>query len=206
MVANSDSQAFDFSTLLSDGGQIRSGDGLIAFDARQIPDLQHLLPQEEASISFSIKLKDSWTIADSEKNNVNIKNMVDASGISQEFSNKVNSKLEILQTASSGQVTWQVKNYFNDVKNVKVKALLPAGATLSDSLSPESEAAHFSFDNQSRQIVWLAGDLSAGASATLTFQVTPDGSAPQLIGQATVSGEDQATGATIQSTAAAIGQ
>ncbi|OGZ70665.1 MAG: hypothetical protein A3F47_00195 [Candidatus Staskawiczbacteria bacterium RIFCSPHIGHO2_12_FULL_38_11] len=203
-----DSQAFDLSTLLSDGGQIRTSDGLIAFDARNVAGLQNLAPQQETNVSFSVKLKDSWSISDSEKNNVVIKNKVDVSGISQEFSNKVSSKLEVIQTALKNQdqyqITWQVKNYFNDVKNIKVKALLPQGATLSDVISPESEASHFSFDSQSREIVWSVGDLLAGSGTTLVFQVAAGVGALQVIGQATVSGEDQAANMVVQSVAQAI--
>ncbi len=208
VVSNLASQAFDLSTLLSDGGQIRVNDNLVAFDARQIAELQHLLPQQETSVSFSVKLKDSWAVSDSEKNNVVVKNKIDAAGISQDFFNKVNSKLEITQNSQQSQgqqqITWQVKNYFNDVKNIKIKALLPQGTTLNDAISPESEATHFSLDSQSREIVWSAGDLGAGSSTTLIFQVSLVAGAPQIIGQATVSGEDQATNAIVQGTAAAI--
>ncbi|OGZ76644.1 MAG: hypothetical protein A3I87_02920 [Candidatus Staskawiczbacteria bacterium RIFCSPLOWO2_02_FULL_39_8] len=110
---------------------------------------------------------------------------------------------------------WQVKNYLNDVKNLKVKAVLPQNVSISDNIAPEDQAAHFSFDSSSREIVWLVGDLLAepgtnNSPPALYFQIslTPiasqkGGTAP-LIGQATVSGEDQFTGGSTQSSAKAV--
>jgi uncharacterized repeat protein (TIGR01451 family) len=224
--------AFDFSTLKSDQGQARPNDNLIVFDPNQVINLQHIDPQQEVKVGFDIKLKNSWTPADSEKNNTMIKSNIDVSDISQEFDTKVNTNLELSQkvyyapqngiqnsgptppqvnTPTTYTVVWQVKNDFNDVKNVKVKAVLPAGVTLTAKISPDSEISHFSLDSNSREIVWSPGDLTAGASLpALSFQIslTPSllmqGTAPQLIGQATVSGDDQFTGATVQTTAPAV--
>ena len=120
-------------------------------------------------------------------------------------------KLSILQLAeSSGSeapgaytIIWQVKNDVSDVKNVKVKAILPTGATINDYIVPEDQASNFSFDTASRQIVWVAGDLSAGAQAQIAFQITPGLNilGMSLLGAATVSGDDQVTGTSVQSTA-----
>lgn len=124
---------------------------------------------------------------------------------------QVNAKLEILQKAAHNeaayQITWQVKNDVNDVNNVKIKAQLPEGVTLNDVLMPESEADHFSFDNKSREVVWVAGSVPAGtgitsAPRTLIFEVsTQGGTGSMLVGQATISGEDQFTGQVISSSA-----
>ena len=204
-----DGFAYDFSTLQSTAGQARQNERLVTFDAKQVPQLRRLAPQQEAVVDFRITLKNTWTPSDDQKNNTAVKNTVTAMDVAQEFAVKVNSKLEMTQkvTPEGGtyQISWQVKNYFNDVKNVKVKALLWQGATLDDAIVPESQAPNFSFDNKSREIVWLAGDLSTGAGVTtgpetLSFQVSaPMGmGSDSIISQVGVFGEDQFTGAAIQ--------
>jgi uncharacterized repeat protein (TIGR01451 family) len=200
---------FDFSTLSSPNGDVRPQEGLVAYDAKEIFDLQNLAPQAEVVLSFSIKLKDSWSPLDAQNNSTVIKNTINASGIEQEFDTKVNANLQILQTKGSlvndGQggvsypITWQVKTLLNNIKNVKVRAVLPLGVTLDDMLSPGEQASHFSFDSTSREVVWTPGDVAVGKTVSITFQVSSVGA--QLIGQATASGDDQFTGATIQSTA-----
>lgn len=219
-----DGNAFDLSTLQSNG-QVKANDNLVVWDSKQIPSLKTIKSQQEVKINFTVKLKDSWVVADSEKNNIVIKNKVTVSNIDQEFVTKINSKLEVSQRAyystqggivnsgpippEAGQTTtysvvWQVKNYFNDLKNVKVKAILPKSVTLSDAIFPEDQASYFSFDSASREIVWLVGNLSSGASSSLTFQIalTPSslqkGTIANLMSPATIFGEDQSTGAMSQ--------
>ena len=236
IVSKLDGSAFDFSSLRSGEGQARPSDNLIVWDAKQVSELQHLAPQEEGKVEFAITLKDGWTPSDSEKNNMVIKSFVNVSGISQEFDTKVNSNLALSQKAyyapqgsivnigpippavnqtTTYAVSWQVKNYFNDMKNVKVKALLPQGVILTANLFPESQISHFSFDSNSREIVWSVGDLAAGTGVTndapsLTFQIalipnfSMQGKLADLIKSATVSGEDQATGAMVTKTVPGI--
>ena len=235
VVAKLDSSAFDFSTLTSSEGQIRDNDNLIIWDSKQVSQLQRLQPQQEAKVAFDITLKGSWTPSDSEKNNTVLKNTVNVSGINQEFDTKVNSNLQLSSKAyyvspgvfeNSGPVppevgkvttytiTWQVKNYLNDLKNVKVRALLPPGLTLA-AVFPESQISNFSLDSKSREIVWSAGDIIAGTELTgalpsISFQIslTPSfdmrGKVAGLIGQATISGEDQSTGSVVSSTTRAV--
>ncbi len=226
---------FDFSTLKSDSGNVRPSDGLIIWDSKQVSVLQRINPQQEVKVTFDVKLKDSWVPSDEEKNNILLKNIVKVSDVSQEFSNKVSSRIGISQKAYySGQqgfinigpvppevnksttytIVWQVKNYLNDLKNVKVRAVLPSNVSLVAVL-PESQIPYFSLDSVSRQIVWLVGEAKAGIgvtslSPTISFQVslTPNflqkGSPANLIGQVTISGEDQFTGNVISGTIAGL--
>lgn len=217
---------FDLSTLESSEGQARPNDNLIVFDSKQISDLQRIAPQQEVSVSFKVKLK-----SQADKNSVVIKNKVNVLDISQEFETKVSSKLELAQKAyhsnfdsieNSGPVPpevgktttyaihWQIKNYLNDVKNVKVKASLPDNITIGDVLVPEDQASRFSFDSVSREILWLAPDIASSSQISLSFQValTPSasqqGRTPNLINQAIITAEDQFTGAISQSVAPAV--
>lgn len=224
--------AFDLSSLQSLGGDARPYDGLIAFDYKQISALKYLGPQKEGKVEFDIKLKDSWQAG---TENV-IKNIVQISEISQEFVAKINSKLEVSQKVFySGQsgiynigpvppiagqtttyiVTWQIKNYFNDAKNVKVKVVLPQNITITGKFFPEDEISKFTIDNASRELVWSVGDVLAGtgintASPIVSFQISlsptslQQGSVADLIGQATITGEDQITGLTIKNTSPGV--
>ncbi len=236
VISKIDSPAFDLSSLVSSQGSARPNDNLIIFDSKQVPELSHLDPNQETSISFDIKLKDSWTPVDAQKNNVLLKNEVKVSDITQEFDTKVNSKLELAQkgyfAASAGfvnsgpippqvnqattyTITWQAKNYFNDVKNGKVRASLPDGVALTANILPQNQISKFSLDSATREIVWSMGDMPAGtgianAPPSISFQVSllpsaaMQGKVAELIGQATILGEDQATGKTISSSAPAV--
>lgn len=226
-----DESVFNFQSLESRDGTVRSHDGLVIFDSKELLQLRRVNPNQEVKASFKVQLKDVWPVVDADKNNMYAKNKVEVFDISQEFSVKVNSKLALTQSAyysatdginNSGPlppvvgqtttytVRWQVKNLFNDVKNIKIKAVLAQNVFLADAISPETEASHFSFDSGSREIVWKVGNLNAGSEAVLSFQVafTPDssqrGTVPNIIGQATVFGEDQFTGATIQNKASQV--
>lgn len=234
-----DSQAIDIQSIKSSVGEVRPNDKLIAWDYKQVPELRYLAPQQEGKVEFDIQLKDSWTQSESEKNNTIIKNKVDVSQISEEFQTKVNSKLEVLQKGfyssqagiiNSGSIppivgspttyiiTWEIKNNFNDVKNAKIRAILPQNVNLTGKVSPENESSNFSFDNNSREIVWNVSNgaiITAGAGVvstapSISFQVslTPDysqkGATASIIGEATISAEDQFTGSNAQGKAPSI--
>jgi hypothetical protein len=230
-----DGSAIDSSTVQSPDGQVQSNSNLIVWDWKQVPALMHLGVQEEGKIEFDVKVKDSWTPSDSEKNNIVIKNNINISQIVQDFTTKVNSKLQVLQRgyyqnsaisnsgpvppifgqATTYTITWDVKNYFNDVKNVKVRAILPQSVSLTGKILPESESLKFSFDNNSREIIWSAGDVLAGAglsgaSPSISFQVSLSplpyqrGSFAPIIEDASITGEDQFTGAVVVGSSSAV--
>jgi len=106
---------------------------------------------------------------------------------------------------------WQVKNWNNDLKNVKVKATLPEEVKLTGKIFPETEASKFAFDPESREIVWEIGDLTAGKGISepgpnIAFQIAfiptlaQRGQSPILIGEAKVSAEDLWTEANLEKT------
>lgn len=233
MVVKLDGAALDMSTLQpNNGGQSQSNDNMIVWDSKQADPLRHLDPQQEGSVSFDIKTKSDWNPNSTDPNNALIADQINISQITQKFTIKVNSGLVISQQAyrtnSSGDIpdsgpippkvgspttytiTWDIKNYFSDAKNVKVKAVLPPNVAITGKFSPSDESANFSFDSASRQIVWSVGDVLAGTGVkgdpvSLSFQVslTPKssqkGAAASLIGPATVTGENQFTNTTISS-------
>ena len=230
IISRLNSSAFDLSTVRSGQGEARANDGVIVFDSKRLSELKNLDPRQEVKVEFDVKLKDKWSFVDLEKNNMVIKNKVEVLDIGQEFNTKVNSRLELSQKAyhsnqggieNSGPVppqaniateytvNWQIKNYFNDVKNVKVRAILPQGVALTSKILPENQLSNFSLDSSSREIIWSVGDLLAetGISSTLpslSFQIslTPNifqkGMLAGLIFEAIITGEDQFTGVTIK--------
>lgn len=227
--------AFDLTTLKATLGQIRVDDNMVIWDWKQVPELKFLDVQEEEKVEFDVNLKYRWTVSGSDINNTFIKNKVALSDISQEFQTKVNSEIEISQKGLYqdgvfentgpivplfGQTTtytivWQVKNFNNNVKNVKVRANLAPGVALTGKVSPEKEISKFSFDSVSREVVWTIGDMAAGTGLsgeppTIYFQVslTPtagqSGKTVPLIGETIISGEDEWTGKTTRGKAAAV--
>jgi hypothetical protein len=214
----------DFDTLKNDIGNFNKEENKIIFDYTMVPELKKLLPMAEGKIEFWIKVKDEF-----ENKSPEIKNTVSLDGFEEIFSNKVNSKIEISQKGyfqdeifgNSGPIPprvgetttytimWLVKNWNNDLKNVKVKALLPPEVKLTGKIFPETEASKFAFDPESREIVWEIGDLAAGKGISepgpnIAFQIalTPTidqrGKAATLIGEAKVSAEDLWTEATLE--------
>ncbi len=232
VIVKLDGDAFDLGTINAPQAQVQPNDNLIVWDSKQVYQLRNLDVQQESEVDFSVKLKDNWVPSGE---NPTISDTVNISQISQKFETKVNSGLALSQQAyyqdsgilNSGPVppeagkattytiTWDIRNYSNDAKNVKVKAILPANVSLTGKILPEDQLTSFSFDSKSREIVWSAGDILKGTGVngdpvSLSFQVslTPNfsqkGSVAQLIGQATITGENQFTNTTISAAAPAV--
>jgi hypothetical protein len=228
VIAKIDGSALDLSTVQSYAGQVQPNDNMIVWDSNQTPALRHLDVQQQGEVDFSVKVKNDWKPSGSDTDNTVISNEVNISQITQKFTIKVNSGLVISQSgyfknseisnsgaippeagkATTYTITWDIKNYFSDAKNVKVKATLPQNVSLTGQILPQNELSNFSFDSESREIVWSAGDILSGTGVngdpvSLSFQVslTPSnsqkGSATPLIGQAQISGENQFTNTTI---------
>jgi len=231
MVNKLEGEAFDFQTIKSDLGITQPGDNSVVFDWRKISKLQYLAPMEDGKVDFWIKLKDDL-------GNVKdpiLRNKVFIGQTKEEFVTKISSKLEIVQKGyfedeifgNSGPlppkvgetttytIIWQVKNYYSNVKNVKVKAILPQNVDFAGKIFPEDQIPKFAFDSQSKEILWSVGDLERGSGilkpgSTIAFQIsfTPDisqwGKTPEIIGQAKIEGLDSWTETNLYSTASAI--
>jgi uncharacterized repeat protein (TIGR01451 family) len=220
--------ALDMSTIQPEDGRVQQNDNMIVWDSSQSSQLRRLDVQGQGEINFSVKVKSNWNTSGVDSNNIVITDEVNISQITQKFTVKVNSGLVISQQgffkdsdiqnigsippkvgkATTYTINWQIKNYFSDAKNVKIKATLPKNISLTGRILPLDAISNFSFDSVSRQIVWSVGDVLAGTGVTgdpisLSFQVslTPTsdqrGSVAQLIGNSSVSGENQFTNTTI---------
>ncbi len=213
-----DSEAFDIETLRSDRGETGPGDNSIIFDWKNIPKLSFLGAGEEGKVEFWVKVKDETF--SQESINLVLRNEVLISEAEKEFEIKLNSKLDVLQKAyfqeeffgNSGPlppkvgesttytILWQVKNYSNQVSNVKVKAVLPSNVKPTGSFFPED--SKFTFDSVSKEVIWNIGNIDAYQGTgkiplTLAFQVklTPStsqiGKTAILVKEASVVGQDK---------------
>jgi len=218
LVAKMEGNMFDFDSIRTEQGKFSKGDNSIMFDWRDVPRLRFLGQGEEGKVEFWINLKDNFLISSPQEKNFLIKNTVLVSSAREEFKTKVKSKLVVLQKGfydddyfgnsgpnppKSGQTTtytiiWQAKNYYNDAKNIKVRAILPSNVSLTGKISPELESSKFLFDSQSREVVWNVSDMEAGKGVldvppAIAFQVSLNGSSSQeqIIGEAKITGQDQ---------------
>jgi hypothetical protein len=213
-----DSEAFDIETLRSDRGETGPGDNSIIFDWKNIPKLSFLDAGEEGKVEFWVKVKDENF--NQESINLVLRNEVLISEAEKEFEIKLNSKLDVLQKAyfqeeffgNSGPlppkvgesttytILWQVKNYSNQVSNVKVKAVLPSNVKPTGNFFPED--SKFTFDSVSKEVIWNIGNIDAYQGTgkiplTLAFQVklTPStsqiGETAILVKEASVVGQDK---------------
>jgi len=231
IVCKLEGDGFDFQTLKSDLGEVHPGDNSVVFDWRKIPRLQYLNPVEEGKVDFFVKLKDDL----GDVREPVLINKVFIGQAKAEFTTKISSKLEIVQKGyfqdeifgnsgplppEVGKVTtytimWQVKNYYSDVNDVKVKAKIPQGVELTGRVFPDDEFPKFTFDSQSREIVWMVGDLKKGTGVTgpgpnISFQIkflpseSQRGKTPILIEKAVITGEDIETGVVLRSSSKSI--
>jgi hypothetical protein len=206
----------------------KSCDSFFVWVWKKIGVLLLLVIKEIGKVEFWINLKDYWDISSSTGQEI-IKTKIYISQAQEEFETKVNSKLEIAQKGyfeyeifgnsgpippKSSQTTtytvmWQAKNFYNDVNNVKVKAKLANNVKLTGLIFPEGETPKFTFDSNSREMIWDVGDLKVGqgvlnSAPNVAFQVsfTPDnsqvGQAPEIISQVEIIGEDSWTKETIR--------
>lgn len=222
MLVQLEGEMFDLETIRAPSGDFGNGDDSIVFDWRKNPDLMFLSNQREGKVDFWVEVKEDWKISDVERDkNPVLKNRIILAQAREEYETKVSSKLEVIQKGyfqdevfgNSGPIPpkvgetttytiiWQVKNHYNQVRNTKVKAILPQGVELTGRIFPEDQSQKFTFDSQSREIVWDTGDLEPGTGVlspapNISFQIaltpTQKGKA-LLIKEAKILGEDQWT-------------
>jgi len=220
MIASLEGEFFDLSTLKSDRGEFGRGDNTILWDWKNIPELRFLDADKEGKVEFWIRLKDS---IDFKMKNPKLKVRVNLAGVEKTFETKINSKVELFQRAYFNQeffpnsgplppkvgetteyvILWQIRNSWNDLRNVKVKAVLPKNVSPTGKIFPSN--AKFTYDSDSGEVIWNIGDVGAWESfensptSTLAFQIafTPDssqkGRTPVLIKEAEILGEDTFT-------------
>lgn len=110
-------------------------------------------------------------------------------------------------------IYWYVTNPSNDVKDVRVEAILPSYVEWLNKFKPAS--TNFQYDNLNRRVVWDIGTLPAATGVLspakyVAFQIGLTPSAPQinqvvnLINQSVITGKDSFTGVDLRTTDAQI--
>lgn len=232
LISNLEGDLYDLTTVKTETGSFRAGDNSLVFDWRQNKQLGYLSVMDEGKVDFWIKLKDDL----SRIHRPELTNKVMLGPAREEFSTKISSKLELAQKvfysdeifgnsghlppkagiATTYTITWQVKNYYSNVKEVSVAAVLPPESKLvADKIFPESLASNLVYNQDSREIVWKIGEVAAGQGLVsnplnISFQVavTPMnsqvGGTAGIIGQAIIKGQDGWTETTLESSAPAL--
>lgn len=219
LVVSLEGRPFDLASIKSDSGTFQQGDNSIIFESKNVSRLRFLGRGEEGRVEFWVNVKEEWEVFSSQDKSFVLRDRIILSDVTEEFELKVNSKLEINQAAyfqdevfgnqgplppqvgvpTTYTVIWQAKNLYNDIQNVKVRAVLPAGVSLTGSVFPAGEP--LTFDQVSREVVWEVGDLSAGTgpfetAPSVAFQLrfiplaSQQGSVAQLIGEARIQADD----------------
>ncbi len=208
---------FDLSTIKSDSGENAAGDNTIVWDWKKVPELKFLDSGKEGKIEFWVNLKSDEQLKPGE--NPSVSNEIIFPGqTKKEFLTKINSKLILTQKGyiedeifgspgplpprvgekSYFTIIWQVENFYNRIGNTKVKAVLSPLAELTGKIFPEN--APFTFDSNSRELLWQIGDLEPGAEKKiqLAFQIAlnlkeEEKFSTLLMTPAEISGEDKWT-------------
>lgn len=217
LVVQFEGQDLDSENLKLTSGKLLKDSNSIIWDKTMMPQLGFLSGMDEGKVEFWLKISGEPNLA---KNPV-IRDKVTLGKTREEFITKVSSKLEISQkgyyqdevfgntgsippkvgAATTYTILWQIKNYYSDIKNAKVKATLGTGVALTSKIFPEDLISKFKFDSKSKEIIWSIGDLAKGVGVsqpdiTIAFQVsfTPTkaqkGQTPEIISQAEFSGDD----------------
>lgn len=208
-------ELYDLSSLRSPKGEFGQGDNAILWDWKDVSSLRFLEPGEEGKIEFWVELKEDIK---RKSEDLELKTKASIGGVEKTFHTKVNSSPSFTQKAYYKQevfesegplppvvgektkyvVFWEVKNTWNKLKDVKVKSELGKNVKPTGETFPED--ASFTYDSDSKSVMWKVGKLSPWegttqeSSSTLAFQVelTPD--APQKERPATLVKEASLTG------------
>jgi len=230
LISRLDGKGFDFSSIKAPEGNFTSGDNSIIWDGQKIPQLRYLEKGETGKVEFWIELKDgNWIMKNPGDKNPEINNKIFISQAIETFTNRVAStlsgtgeiSLDSKYSTSSGSlpltpgqpntfaVVWKIRDSFNDVKNVKIRTVLPEGVSFTGKLWP-AENSGITYDSQSREILWQVGDLTAGSgilteAKVCAFQLSINpkaedtGKDATVLDTAQISGEDQWTNTNLYS-------
>jgi hypothetical protein len=223
LVVSLDGELFDLESLRAENAGYSPGSNSLLWDWKKNSQLRFLDENEEGKVEFWVGLKNA---AAGNLKNPFLKNTVSLAPTRQEFFVRVNSPIALEQkvffqdshfNSDSGNgggwppevgqntsftLAWKLKNYFNDLKNVKVKAVLPPEVSLTGRFLPKE--ARFVFDSSSKEIIWDWGDLAANQESQeffLQLVLSPSGGQRRqladLLKQVQVFADDTWTGETI---------
>ncbi|MCK4454347.1 peptidoglycan-binding protein [Candidatus Parcubacteria bacterium] len=154
LISTLEEDSHDLSTIECPKGENKAGDNSITWNGEVIPELRYFQPGEEAKVEFWIRLKPDYMPKETSEINLVIRNNVSLGEFEKEFTNKVNSRLEIQQEGyykdkygffentgfppqvnktTTYTIVWKIKNYYSLVKDVAIKAFLPVQTNVKSS-------------------------------------------------------------------------
>ncbi len=218
-------EIFDLDTITVERGFHSPGSEIILWDWKKNSQLKFLPPGEEGKVEFWVKLKDKAPL---EKENLKVSNeVIFSEQTRKEFWTKVNTKLSFSQEGkindeifnslgplpplpgkeSQFTIFWEIENFYNEISNLKIKAVLSPYAKLTGKIYPEDSV--FSFDSETRELIWQIDNLKPKEKTQFVFQVSlllPENLSenekepkkyPILISSVVVTGKDEWTGQSI---------
>ncbi|MCG2690082.1 DUF11 domain-containing protein [Candidatus Parcubacteria bacterium] len=213
-----DGDFYDLTSVRAEQGDVGKGDNSIIWDWKNVSALRFLDAGDEGKVDFWVKVKSAGTTGAIK--NPTLKAVVSIGGIEKTISNQISSTVDLAQKIyyndevfgntgpippQVGQETtytvlWQIKNSWNSLANVKVKAVLPSYVKPTGDIFPEG--SKLTYDSVSRELVWSVGTLQPfqgygnKTPLTIAFKISlipttnQKGSKATLINQASFSGED----------------
>jgi len=120
-----------------------------------------------------------------------------------------------LNKTTTYTIHWQITNSSNDLKNVRVIAVLPQGIKWQDVYTALHENARLEYNERTKQVIWSIDEIPAGAGfltpayelvfqVALTPSITQIGTSPVLIDESSLEAEDIFTNEILESFDSAI--
>jgi hypothetical protein len=221
---------YDRAKITATNGFYRSEDNVIVWNQITKPELAAIDPGDSQSLSFAIRTLRSALNLRSPSMQVEVTVRADRldAGSTGTISTTVSKTIKIVSEMSYGMklmrnntvfpntgpippkvdqestytVVLSVSNTTNDLSNVQLVTSLPIFTKWLNKISPEG--SDLQFNDLGGGLVWNAGELKAGQTKEVSFQVafvpsvTQLGGSPQLVNDATASGYDGFTGITIK--------
>ncbi len=223
MTAKLDRDIIDFERVQPESGTFQKNTGTIIWDSKDTPQLEILSSMQEEKVGFWVPVK-----KDIRERNPEIEIEVSLNQIKKRIASKINTKMDFTQqvffnggpfdnygpqppkvgSLTSYTVRWYITNKNNKVENLTAKTTLPEEVRLSGDTEPED--AKITFDSVSRELIWNVGNVEAGASKEIYFQIIFDpseeqeGELAEIISSVVVSGKDTWTNEVVQSTASSV--
>lgn len=180
-----DSSALDLATLKVSGGTLDTFKKTVTWDKTQNPALATTRPTEGGTFSFSVKLKEDQPFNSSinatarilspEAESLSFEDVLEIKVASQAnivargfYYNSYFTNTGPIPPRVNQQTTytiiWQVFNSSNELKDARVKAILPSNVQWLGVFQPKDEKIEF--DNGTRQITWSIESLAVGVGLT----------------------------------------
>lgn len=213
LIVNLEGSAFDFDSVRADTGNYQKDERSIIFDWTKNPPLKLLEPLGEGKVEFWVRLKENIEEIDSPQ----VINHVTIGQARTSFITKISSKINFVQkglyldevfgnsgplppeigNSTTYTINWKIVAPHSSFDDVKVYSHLPNNVSLTGKFFPESESSKISFDPDSREFVWMVGQLEKNEERSIAFQIslTPQkddkGKTPQLLSPPKVFGKDR---------------